>query len=147
MTEAEKLIKIIMPDLKEGAKFTNCHIGSIAAGEIDAFVIDKIKNIFQAPEMHQVLLKELEKSNQKYNGADVHKIIADIGEAIEYFEPATIHDFVAEIVRKVVVCHDHIEIKLKPLAATLYETGIWKPVRHVKDDDIRRHRLGFLCAG
>ena len=110
--------------IKEGAKFTNCHIGSIAAGEIDAFVIDKIKNIFQAAEMHQVLLKELEKSNQKYNGADVHKIIADIGEAIEYFEPATIHDFVAEIVRKVVVCHDHIEIKLKPLAATLYETGI-----------------------
>ena len=109
--------------VKEGAKIAHCKIGSIPAGEIESFVIDKIKNVFQAPELQQGLLKEFEKQGCDYNASDVHKIISDIGDAFKYFEPSTLHDFIAEIVKKVIICHDHIEIKLKALGATLYENG------------------------
>lgn len=112
--------------VKEGAKIAHCKIGSIPAGEIEAFVIDKIKNVFQAPELQQSLLKEFEKQRLNYNTADVHKIISDIGDAFKYFEPGTVRDFISEIVKKVIVCHEHIEIKLNPFAATLYETGFIK---------------------
>ena len=57
----------------------------------------------------------------------IHKIISDIGDAIKYFEPRTIHNFISELVRKVIICHDHIEIKLQPFAATLYESSLVKP--------------------
>ena len=113
--------------VKEGAKIANCKVGSIPAGEIESFVIDKIKNVFQAPEFQQEILKEFERQGQNYNAADVHKIIQDIGDAFKYFEPVTIHDFISEIVQKVIICNDHIEIKLKPLAATLYENGLIAP--------------------
>ena len=86
--------------VKEGAKIAYCKIGSIPAGEIEAFVIDKIKNVFQAPELQQSLLKEFEKQRLNYNAADVHKIISDIGDAFKYFEPGTVRDFISEIVKK-----------------------------------------------
>ena len=113
--------------VKEGAKIAHCKVGSIPAGEIESFVIDKIKSIFQAPEFQQRLLKEFENQGHNCNAADIHKIISDIGDAIKYFEPRTIHDFISELVRKVIICHDHIEIKLQPFAATLYESSLVKP--------------------
>ena len=109
--------------VKEGVKTVHCQIGSIPAGEIESFVLDKVKKIFQSPDLQQAMLKEFERQNANYNGADVNAIIKDIGEAFKYFEPATIHDFIKEVVRKVIVCHDHIEIKLKPLSAALFEDG------------------------
>lgn len=113
--------------VKEGAKIAHCKVGSIPAGEIESFVIDKIKSIFQAPEFQQGLLKEFENQGHNCNAADIHKIISDIGDAIKYFEPRTIHNFISELVRKVIICHDHIEIKLQPFAATLYESSLVKP--------------------
>ena len=113
--------------VKEGAKIAHCKVGSIPAGEIESFVIDKIKSIFQAPEFQQGLLKEFENQGHNCNAADIHKIISDIGDAIKYFEPRTIHNFISELVRKVIICHDHIEIKLQPFAATLYESSFVKP--------------------
>ena len=113
---------------KHGNKYYEyCKVGSIPAGEIESFVIDKIKSIFQAPEFQQGLLKEFENQGHNCNAADIHKIISDIGDAIKYFEPRTIHNFISELVRKVIICHDHIEIKLQPFAATLYESSFVKP--------------------
>ena len=64
--------------VKEGAKIAHCKVGSIPAGEIESFVIDKIKSIFQAPEFQQGLLKEFENQGHNCNAADIHKIISDI---------------------------------------------------------------------
>lgn len=119
--------------VKEGAKTAHCQIGSIPAGEIDNFVLDKVKKIFQTPELQQEILKEFERQNQDYNGADVHTIVQDIGEAFQYFEPATVHEFIVEVVEKVVVFPDHIVIKLKPLSAGLFEDGTLEKDEHYNE--------------
>lgn len=116
--------------VKEGVKNTHCQIGSIPAGAIDNFVLDKVKKIFQTPELQEELLKEFKRQNENYNGADVYNIVQDIGEAFQYFEPATVHEFITEVVEKVIVFPEHIVIKLKPLSADLFERGTIEKDEH-----------------
>ena len=119
--------------VKEGANNAHCQIGSIPAGAIDNFVLDKVKKIFQTPELQEELLKEFKRQNEDFNGADVHNIVQDIGQAFQYFEPATVHEFITEVVEKVIVYTDHIIIKLRPMSADLFERGAIEKDSHYNE--------------
>lgn len=112
--------------VKEGVKKHPCKIGSVPAGELDTFVVEKIQQVFKSPEIMKELAKQLEDANPKYTPTDAYKLINNIGEAFQYFEPATIHDFIAEIVDKVVLHQDSIEIKLKKYGANIFENQLPK---------------------
>lgn len=110
--------------VKEGTEHHHCKIGTIPAAEIDNFVLEKVQKIFKSPDLTNQMLKELEKADPKIGAAEVHKIIENIGEVFEYFEPETIRRFIAEVVIKVIVCKDHVVIKLKPFAANIFENKL-----------------------
>lgn len=79
------------------------------------------------------LNKEFYVSRIAYNGADVHNIVQDIGQAFQYFEPATVHEFITEVVEKVIVYTDHIIIKLRPMSADLFERGAIEKDSHYNE--------------
>ncbi len=110
--------------VKEGVKYKPCKIGSVPAGELDTFVIGKIQQIFKSPEIIKELARQLEEVNPNYTASTAFDLVNDIGEVFQYFEPATVHDFIAEILEKVILHKDYIEIKLKPYGAQIYENQL-----------------------
>ena len=110
--------------VKQGVQHCPCKIGSVPAGELDTFVLDKIQKIFKSPEVIKELARQLEQENPKYSTETAFNLVSDIGEVFQYFEPATVHDLISEIVEKIVLHSDYIEIKLKPYGANIYENQL-----------------------
>lgn len=106
-----------LKSVKEGAKAHPCKIGSVPAGELDTFVLEKIQQIFKSPKIMREMAKQLEEANPKYSANDAYNLANNIGEVFQYFEPATVHDFISEVVEKVVLHQEFIEIKLRPYGA------------------------------
>ena len=130
--------------VKEGVVRCGCKIGSVPAGELDTFVLEKIQQVFKSPEIMRELAKQLELANPKYTATEAYKLVDNIGEAFQYFEPATVHDFIAEIVEKVVLHHDFIEIKLKPYGANIYENQmVIKDECYCKEKLILKYPMKF----
>ena len=125
-----------LKSIKEGVKSHPCKIGSVPAGELDTFVLEKIQQIFKSPEIMRELAKQLEETNPKYTASEAYKLVGNIGEAFQYFEPATIHDFIAELIDKVVLHQEYIEIKLKPYGANIFENQM-----AVKDECYCKEKL------
>ena len=113
-----------LKSVKEGAKNHPCKIGSVPAGELDTFVLEKIQQIFKSPEIMREMAKQLEEANPKYSANDAYNLANNIGEVFQYFEPATVHDFIAEVVEKVILHQDFIEIKLRPYGANIFENQL-----------------------
>ena len=86
----------------------------------------------------------MEEDDPKYTSIDAYNLINDIGEVFHCFEPATVHNFIAQIVEKVVLHKEFIEIKLKPYGATLYENqGINKDDAYCKKTITLKYAVTF----
>ena len=70
------------------------------------------------------MAKQLEEANPKYSANDAYNLANNIGEVFQYFEPATVHDFISEVVEKVVLHQEFIEIKLRPYGADIFENQL-----------------------
>lgn len=113
-----------LKSVKEGAKAHPCKIGSVPAGELDTFVLEKIQQIFKSPKIMREMAKQLEEANPKYSANDAYNLANNIGEVFQYFEPATVHDFISEVVEKVVLHQEFIEIKLRPYGADILKISL-----------------------
>ena len=80
-----------LKSVKEGAKAHPCKIGSVPAGELDTFVLEKIQQIFKSPKIMREMAKQLEEANPKYSANDAYNLANNIGEVFQYFELSLIH--------------------------------------------------------
>ena len=77
------------------------------------------------------MAKQLEEANPKYSANDAYNLANNIGEVFQYFEPATIHDFISEVVEKVVLHQEFIEIKLRPYGADIFENQLTEALENL----------------
>ncbi len=133
-----------LKSIKEGVQRCACKLGSVPAGELNTFVLDKIQQIFKSPEIMREIAKQLSQINPKYTATEAYKLVDNIGEAFQYFEPATVHDFIGEIVDKVVLHQNYIEIKLNPYGANIYENQmVVKDECYCKEKLVLKYPVNF----
>ena len=133
-----------LKSVKEGAKAHPCKIESVPAGELDTFVLEKIQQIFKSPKIMREMAKQLEEANPKYSANDAYNLANNIGEVFQYFEPATIHDFISEVVEKVVLHQEFIEIKLRPYGADIFENQLTEPDKcYCKESLVLKYPVKF----
>ena len=133
-----------LKSVKEGAKTHSCKIGSVPAGELDTFVLEKIQQIFKSPKIMREMAKQLEEANPKYSANDAYNLANNIGEVFQYFEPATVHDFISEVIEKVVLHQEYIEIKLRPYGADIFENQLTEPEKcYSKESLVLKYPVKF----
>lgn len=108
--------------VKEGYKL--CRTGSVPAGELDKFVLDKVRNAFKSPEIIQELVHQVQPHKPEYGVREIFDIVQSVEKVFEHFEPATLQSIVSQIIEKVIVHKDKVVIRFKPFGISLLEDNI-----------------------
>ncbi len=108
--------------IKDG--YRHCHVGSIPAGELDAFVLSKVLNAFRSPEVIQELVTQIQKTKPKYGVREVYDIVQSMEKVFKYFTPVTISSVIQQLVEKVVVHKDKIVIRFRTFGISLLNDQI-----------------------
>lgn len=111
--------------VKQG--YHKCEIGSIPSGELDAFVIDHIKNIFQSPQIIQELTNQVKKYHFNITVNDIFQSLQSIDKVFEFFAPATLRMIIEKTINKVIVNKNHIHIQFKKSGIILIDKRLKTP--------------------
>ena len=108
--------------IKEG--YNMCQIGSIPRGELEKFILDKIQNIFKAPEIIQELTYQVQQTKPEYTEQDIFKIVQSMNDVFQYFEPKTLRNILEKVIDHIIVDKNQITIGFKPYGISLLDTTI-----------------------
>lgn len=108
--------------IKEG--YHLCKIGSVPAGELDAFVLEKVKTAFRSPKIIEELVHQVKKNKEGYGVKEIYEIVQSIDKVFEYFEPITIQNLINQLITGVLIKKDKIIVKFKPFGITLLDDSI-----------------------
>lgn len=108
--------------VKEG--YHLCHTGSVPAGELDRFVLDKVKNAFRAPEIIQELVHQIQQTKPEYGVREVFDVVQSMDKVFQYFTPTTIHSIVRQLIDKVIVYRNKIVIRFNAFGISLLDDCI-----------------------
>ena len=101
-----------------------CQIGSIPRGELEKFVLDKVQNIFKAPEIIQELTYQVQRTKPKYTEQDIFKIVRSMNDVFQYFEPKTLRNILEKVIDHIIVDKNQITIGFKPYGISVLDSTI-----------------------
>ena len=108
--------------IKEG--YHLCKVGSIPAGELDSFVLEKVKSAFRSPEIIQELVHQVKKHKEGYGVKEIYDIVQSMDKVFEHFEPVTIQNIINKLIAGVLIKRDRILIRFKPFGISLLDDNI-----------------------
>ena len=101
-----------------------CKVGSVPAGELDSFVLEKVKAAFRSPEIIQELVHQVKKHKDGYGVKEIYDIVQSMDKVFEHFEPVTIQNIINKLIAGVLIKRDQIIIRFKPFGISLLDDNI-----------------------
>lgn len=108
--------------VKEG--YHLCRTGSVPAGELDAFVLDKVKEAFRSPEIIQELVTQVRKTKPEYGVKEIFDILQSVDQVFKYFSPTTLQSIISRLLDKVIVHKDKVVIRFNTFGISLLDDCI-----------------------
>lgn len=108
--------------VKEGHHL--CRTGSVPAGELDRFVLDKVRNAFKSPEIIQELVHQIKPYKPEYGVREIFDIVQSVDKVFEHFEPATLQSIIKQLVDKVIIHKGKVVIRFNSFGVSLLDDNI-----------------------